>query len=137
MRPAVLLPPGWKADAARFEIFLDALPRDVRHVIEFRDPSWYAPDILRLMERRRVALCLHDMAGSATERARVGPFVYVRFHGATTKYGGGYDDARLRGWAAWLAGQRADGCDVYAYFNNDVGGHAPRDAAALRRMLED
>src|SRR5204862_158372 len=23
------LPPGWKADAARFEIFLDALPRDV------------------------------------------------------------------------------------------------------------
>jgi uncharacterized protein YecE (DUF72 family) len=29
----------------------------------------------------------------------------------------------------------AEGCDVYAYFNNDVGGHAPRNALTLRRML--
>jgi uncharacterized protein YecE (DUF72 family) len=26
---------------------------------------------------------------------------------------------------------------VYAYFNNDVGGHAPRDAMTLRRVLEE
>jgi len=26
---------------------------------------------------------------------------------------------------------------VYAYFNNDVGGHAPRDALTLRRALEE
>jgi uncharacterized protein YecE (DUF72 family) len=25
--------------------------------------------------------------------------------------------------------------DVYAYFNNDVGGHAPRDAVRLRERL--
>jgi uncharacterized protein YecE (DUF72 family) len=76
------------------------------------------------------------MKGSATERARVGPFVYVRFHGATAKYGGAYSEERLRRWAAWLNEQRDGGCDVYAYFNNDVGGHAPRDAAALKRLLE-
>jgi uncharacterized protein YecE (DUF72 family) len=40
---------------------------------------------------------------------------------------------RLR---SWLRTQLADGMDVYAYFNNDVGGHAPRDAVALRRLLE-
>jgi uncharacterized protein YecE (DUF72 family) len=105
--------------------------------MEFRDPSWYAPAILDLLARRRVALCLHDMAGSATERVRLGPFVYVRFHGASDKYGGGYSEDRLRGWADWLAAQRAEGCDVYAYFNNDVGGHAPRDAVTLRRLLEE
>jgi uncharacterized protein YecE (DUF72 family) len=131
------LPPGWKVDVDRFSRFLDVLPRRARHVVEFREPSWYSPEIFGLMERRRVALCLHDMQGSATARARVGPFVYVRFHGAASRYGGGYSDERLRGWAAWLDGQRADGCDVYAYFNNDVGGHAPRDAATLRRLLED
>jgi uncharacterized protein YecE (DUF72 family) len=60
----------------------------------------------------------------------------VRFHGASSKYGGGYSPDRLRRWADWLNAQRADGCDVYAYFNNDVGGHAPRDAAALKRLLE-
>ena len=131
------LPPGWKVDVDRFDHFLAALPRRVRHVIEFREPSWYAPEVLALMDRRGVALCLHDMAGSATARERTGPFVYVRFHGATSKYGGGYSSERLRGWARWLNAQRADGCDVYAYFNNDVGGHAPRDAMTLRRMVEE
>ena len=131
------LPPGWKVDVERFSAFLDALPRDARHVIEFREPSRYSPEILRLMERHRVALCLHDMPGSATERARIGPFVYVRFHGAGSKYSGGYSERRLRGWAEWLNEQRDAHGDVYAYFNNDVGGHAPRDAVTLRRLLEE
>jgi uncharacterized protein YecE (DUF72 family) len=131
------LPPGWKADAERFAAFLAILPRDVQQVIEFREPSWYADGIRALMARRGVALCLHDMPGSATERRRVGPFVYVRFHGAGAKYGGGYSRERLSGWAAWLNEQRSEGVDVYAYFNNDVGGHAPRDAMTLRRLLED
>ncbi|PYR77984.1 MAG: DUF72 domain-containing protein, partial [Acidobacteria bacterium] len=88
------------------------------------------------LDRRGVALCLHDMPGSATARERVGPFVYVRFHGATSKYGGGYAVDRLRSWAEWLNAQRDGSSDVYAYFNHDVGGHAPRDAVTLRRLLE-
>jgi uncharacterized protein YecE (DUF72 family) len=130
------LPPGWKRDVPRLEHFLQVLPRGVRHVLEFREPSWYADDVMALLERFRVALCLHDMRGSATGRERVGPFVYVRFHGATGNYGGGYSDDRLEEWARWLREQRAAGTDVYAYFNNDIGGHAPRDALTLRRMME-
>jgi uncharacterized protein YecE (DUF72 family) len=130
------LPPGWKLDRARLEHFLQALPGRVRHVLEFRDPSWYAPDVLARLAARRVSLCLHDMQGSATERARVGPIVYVRFHGPSGKYAGGYSERRLEGWAGWLHAQRVAGADVYAYFNNDLGGHAPRDAARLRRLLE-
>ena len=129
------LPPGWKADIERFRDFLQALPRSARHVVEFREPSWYGREIRELMERYRVALCLHDMPGSATGHERVGPFVYVRFHGAIGKYGGSYSDDRLRRWADWLNVQRAAGWDVYAYFNNDVGGHAPRNALTLRRMM--
>ena len=131
------LPPGWKVDVERFRRFLQTLPRRARHVIEFREPTWYSPEIRTLMEKYRVALCLHDMPGSATGRNRLGPFVYVRFHGATSKYAGGYSSERLRGWANWLNAQRDAGCDVYAYFNNDVGGHAPRDAVTLRQALEE
>jgi uncharacterized protein YecE (DUF72 family) len=131
------LPPGFKRDQHRFETFLAALPKGVRHVVEFRDPSWYADDVLRALERHGAALCLHDMRGSATVRERVGPFVYVRFHGASGTYSGGYPDERLAGWADWLAAERAQGRDVYAYFNNDVGGHAPRNAVTLRRFLEE
>ena len=131
------LPPGWKVNVDRFRHFVHVLPRRVRHVVEFRDPSWYDRQICDLIEERGMTLCLHDMPGSATARRPVGPFVYVRFHGATSKYGGGYPDERLRDWANWLNARRDEGCDVYAYFNNDVGGHAPRDAMTLRRALED
>jgi uncharacterized protein YecE (DUF72 family) len=131
------LPPGWKLDRDRLEQFLQVLPRDVRHVLEFREPSWYADDVYALMERHKVALCLHDMPGSATGRMRVGPFVYVRFHGASGRYDGSYPDHRLSEWADWLHAQLLTGADVYAYFNNDVGGHAPRNAVTLRRLLAE
>jgi len=129
------LPPGFKVDLGRLEHFLQQLPTGVRHVVEFRDPSWYADDVYRLMEKHRLSLCLHDMEGSATGRLRIGPIVYVRFHGQSGRYQGGYSGERLASWARWLAGEIASGADVYAYFNNDVGGHAPRDAVRLRQML--
>jgi uncharacterized protein YecE (DUF72 family) len=130
------LPPGWKVDRQRFDDFVSALPPDARHVVEFREPTWYEPQIEAIMRTRDIALCLHDMPGSATGRTSTGPFVYVRFHGASRKYGGSYSDEHLQRWAAWLVERNAEGCDVYAYFNNDIGGHAPRNALTLRRMLD-
>jgi uncharacterized protein YecE (DUF72 family) len=105
--------------------------------MEFREPSWYADSVSRLLERYGVARCLHDMKGSATGMERVGPFVYVRFHGATGTYSGAYPPDRLRRWADWLRSQHRAGCEIYGYFNNDVGGHAPRDAVTLRRFMEE
>jgi uncharacterized protein YecE (DUF72 family) len=65
----------------------------------------------------------------------VGPFIYVRFHFGTQKYGGRYDDARLDEWAGWLSDRAEEGMPVFAYFNNDTGGHAPRDAVRLRERM--
>jgi uncharacterized protein YecE (DUF72 family) len=129
------LPPGWKLDLPRLETFLRALPKGYRHTIEFRDTSWYDEDAYRLLARYKVALCLHDMQGSASGKLVVGPFVYVRFHHGTAKYGGRYPDDRLDDWADWLVDRISDGLDVFAYFNNDTGGHAPRDAVRLRDRI--
>jgi uncharacterized protein YecE (DUF72 family) len=131
------LPPGWKLDVCRLEHFLHVLPRGRRHVVEFRDPSWYDDRVFDMLEHSGVAMCLHDMRGSATFRERVGPFVYVRFHGAEKTYTGSYSNERLRSWADWLRRRRSSGTDIYAYFNNDAGGHAPRNAQTLRRYLEE
>jgi uncharacterized protein YecE (DUF72 family) len=118
----------------RLEIFLKELPPRRPYAIEFRDPSWYCAEVYALLTRFRVALCLHDMAGSATGRIAVGPFVYARFHGPQ-KYNGRYDDRVIEDWGAWIAGQMRDGRPAFAYFNNDIGGHAPRDAIRLRAAI--
>jgi uncharacterized protein YecE (DUF72 family) len=132
------LPPRWGCDVDRLRTFLEAAPRRHPQAIEFRDPSWYRDDVFALLRRHRFALCVHDMAGSAAPRILVGPFVYLRLHGPQ-RYAGRYPDELLRDWADWLSAARTSGSssrDVYVYFNNDVGGHAPRDATRLREMLE-
>jgi uncharacterized protein YecE (DUF72 family) len=138
------LPPRWAVDLERFEGFLKTLRRVSRqlrinapHAVEFREVSWYDDRVFALMEQHQVALCLHDMQGAATDRVVIGPCVYVRYHFGTRRYGGRYDDRRLATWAEWLAERAASGLDVYAYFNNDEGGHAPRDAVRLRSLIDD
>jgi len=128
------LPPRWPVNVERLQTFLKHLPRRRRHAIEFREPSWYSDEVLAMLELAGVAMVLHDMKGSTPNRIAIGPFVYLRFHG-TTRYGGRYDEETLEGWAEWLAPRINDGVPVYAYFNNDVGGHAPRDAKRLREAI--
>jgi uncharacterized protein YecE (DUF72 family) len=130
------LPPHWARNLERLEIFLRALPPRGLHTIEFRDRSWYVDETFALLRRYRTALCLHDMEGSATDRQLVGPFVYLRLHGPQ-RYSGGYPDDVLCGWAEWCTARRRDGIPVYTYFNNDAGGHAPRDASRLRALCEE
>lgn len=130
------LPPRWAYDRDRFELFLRALPKRRLHAVEFRDPGWYNGESFALLTRYGVALCLHDMRGSQSPRITVGPFIYVRFHG-TERYTGRYPDEHLREWSAWLTDGTRRGLSVYAYFNNDSGGHAPRDARRLRDFMRD
>lgn len=64
-------------------------------------------------------------------------FVYVRFHGPDPHhlYGGSYSDDDMRWWTDRFREWRAQGKAVYAYFNNDGGGNAVRNAATLKYFL--
>ena len=129
------LPPRWRLDLDRLDTFLRLLPGDLRHVFEFRDPTWINDEVLALLDRRGVSFCVHDIAGVDVPRVATGPLAYVRFHGPTGRYHGRYDEATLRTWSRWLAAQAASGREVYAYFNNDIDADAIGDALALRGLL--
>jgi uncharacterized protein YecE (DUF72 family) len=129
------LPPNLRINLARLEESLTLLPRDLTHVFEFRDPSWYHPQTIALLERYGASFCCHDMAGSASERWAVGPVAYVRFHGVSGKYWGRYSDETLLGWSDWMKAQAEAGRTVWAYFNNDIDAHAINNALTLQSMM--
>ena len=129
------LPPRWRVNPERLDAFTDILPGRIKCVFEFRDPSWYRDDIYRILERKKMSLCLHDMKGSASPVLPVGPVCYIRFHGTTGLYGGKYPVRKLREWAGIIKEQATRGREVYAYFNNDAGANAPKDAIKLKEML--
>jgi uncharacterized protein YecE (DUF72 family) len=118
---------------ARVHELLRLVPRRrARHVIEFRDPSWYEDDLLRTIDRAGLVVCWHDMPGSVIDDSP-GRFVYIRFHGTTGKYSGSYSRKVLAGWAERIRAI-ARTRDVYVYFNNDLGGTAVRNAETLRAL---
>ena len=135
------LPGNFTIDLARLEAFLAALPRlssgaRIRHVMEFRHPSWYVAETYHALRRHGVALCLHDKEGSEIDQPIDGPFVYVRFHGTSGRYHGSYGRRALTVWAHRLAEQMQDGRQIFAYFNNDPDAAAVDNALTLRSALQ-
>jgi uncharacterized protein YecE (DUF72 family) len=129
------LPPKWKADSGRLREFLALLPRKHHSAIEFRDESWYTPEIYEVLRRHNVALCIHDWHSAPWARELTANFTYLRFHGTSGRYAGNYPDDILQGWARQIQSWAPRLSNVYAYFNNDVAGHAIRNALTLRTVL--
>ena len=130
--------------------------RKLRHAVEIRNAALATPQFVALLRRHGIALVIADSAGHFPYFEDItGDFVYVRLHGDEKLYASGYTTAAIARWAeriaAWNAGAepadarriagppaaRASGRDVYVYFDNDMHGHAPVDALALQRALED
>jgi uncharacterized protein YecE (DUF72 family) len=135
----VQLPPRWKRDAERLDEFLGVAPTDVRWAVEVRDPTWLHDDVFTVLHRHHAALCIHDLIEKHPWE-RTTDWTYIRFHGPNAldqKYVGRYMGRRLAPAAKRLGGWRDDGCDIYAYFNNDWHGAAVEDAMWLRSRLLD
>lgn len=130
------LPPKWKADLSRLEDFLGLLPKQHRYVFEFRDESWLTEAVYDILRRHNSALCIHDWHQLPWPMELTADFTYIRFHGTGGRYSGSYPDHILRDWARRIRGWEGQLSAVFAYFNNDVGGHAIRNARSLRAMLE-
>jgi uncharacterized protein YecE (DUF72 family) len=129
------LPPRWKKNVERLRSFCSLLPKKYQHVIELRERSWIDDKVFALLEELKIGLCIHDLLQDHPRQV-TSKVAYVRFHGATGKYRGRYGKTALRHWAKWLCEQAASGRDAYAYFNNDIEGHALYDAQDLLELLQ-
>lgn len=131
------LPPRWHRNAERLRDFLEALPAGHRYTFEFRDPTWYSPDIYELLKAANCAFCIYELAGHQSPMEITADFVYIRLHGPGGKYQGRYTPSQLQAWARRCRHWMAEGKDVYVYFDNDQAGYAAFNAAELQDMLMD
>ena len=130
--PALIqLPPQLRRNDERLAGFLKLLRGRGRCAVEFRHDSWYAPEVFRILAEFDAALCVSDHHAAPAPWESTASFVYIRGHGPGGRYRGRYPEAELAGWARRIGGWRAQGRDVYAYFDNDVKAAAPVDAQAL------
>jgi uncharacterized protein YecE (DUF72 family) len=133
----VQLGPGQVRDDARLDYFLAGVPSWIRVAVELRHPSWHDDDVFAVLERHRAAYCVMSGAGLPCVLRATAPFVYVRLHGPDPShlYGGSYSESDLHWWADRINEWQATGKEVFAYFNNDGGANAVRNAQRLRALL--
>ncbi|MHB0913449.1 MAG: DUF72 domain-containing protein [Armatimonadota bacterium] len=119
------LPRNFRANPDRLRAFAEALPPDVRHVVEFRHPSWLSDEIFGILREHSMAYCITSLDAVAV----TAPFAYIRMHGG--ERGPNYEEEEL---ARWAEAARALP-EPYIYFNNDLMGYAPANARRLIELL--
>jgi uncharacterized protein YecE (DUF72 family) len=117
------LPPNLRADAGRLAAFLaDARGLGLRIAFEFRDASWFNPEIYRLLEQHSAALCVAESDELETPDVQTAPFFCYRLRQSE------YTQERLAEIQELLTRRSGLG-DVFAYFK-----HEEEPTGALRAV---
>lgn len=129
------LPPSLRRDNELLRSFLELLDRRRRHVLEFRHESWFETGVYEILRSFGAAFCAQSHPRLPEDFERTSDFLYIRFHGVPKLYTSNYSDAELERWADRIAEASGGTASVYCYFNNDVDGHAVRNAEKMREIL--
>ncbi|MGW1894354.1 DUF72 domain-containing protein [Streptomyces sp. NPDC002004] len=136
MGPVLLqLPPTLRADPVVLDTCLACFPPGTRVAVEPRHDSWWTSEVRAVLRSRGAALCWADRGSRpVTPLWRTADWGYVRFHAGRGRPWPRYGRGALLSWAGRIADTWPEDADVFAYFNNDLGGAAALDATAFRRF---
>jgi uncharacterized protein YecE (DUF72 family) len=125
------LPPTLKVDVAALDRTLAQFPRSVRVAVEPRHESWWTDEVRDLLKRHGAALSWADRKGRpVTPLWRTADFGYLRMHEGRATPWPRYGRTALTTWVDRIA-EESRAVAMYVFFNNDPGGAAVIDAAAM------
>ena len=129
------LPPNFKRDDERLATALRALPAG-RHCFEFREPSWFVPEVYELLRAHGAALVIADRPEvfEFQSQEMTTDWTFVRFHYGHRGRRGNYSRAELEEWAKRVGQWRRDR-EVFLYFNNDWEGFAIQNALWMAKQF--
>lgn len=138
-------PNNFLVNLKKLEVICKLLKNN-RAAFEFRNESWYIPEMYELLRKYNIALVFQpktklkhisdkyfDPKNIKTNDITAN-YVYIRFHGPE-EFGGSYGTQYLRQWAKFINKCIKFKLNVYVYFNNDIDAYAPYNAIELQRLI--
>ena len=136
----VQLPPSLRFDSSVAEAFLQLIAsyrNTGEFALEARHDSWFMPESISLLRHYGIASVIADSGGRFAEaEALTAPTVYLRFHGRGGLFSSLYSTDELTSFACKIKVWLAEGRQVWAFFNNDIDGHAAHNARELHGLVE-
>jgi uncharacterized protein YecE (DUF72 family) len=128
------LPPSYRYTKTRLNDIVSQLDHPARrNVVEFRHASWWNEEVYSAFRKAGIIFCSCSGPKLPDELIPTADEVYVRLHGPKRWYRHDYSKEELAEWAAKIKDSGAK--RAWIYFNNDNEARAPKNAAALRRMV--
>lgn len=126
-----------REDMARFIDLLPASlgPRNLRHAIEPRHPSFADPAFFELAAARNVAVVVAEAPDYPRFDELTADFVYARLQCSRDELETGYPEAALKAWAAQAHGWSDSGRDAYLFFISGAKHRNPAAAQALLKLI--
>jgi len=133
------LKPSHKIDLPLLKNFTEVLKAKagaVRHAFEFRNQTWFTDEVYALLKEQEMTFCFADYPSGFPEPSDEFSYIYIRRHGPSGQaYRGCYSEEQLKELSARVKSWLSQGKDVYVYFNNDIGGYAPKNALYLKELI--
>jgi uncharacterized protein YecE (DUF72 family) len=130
------LAPSTPYDPRRLKRALTAF-QDSRYVaVEFRHKRWLTQETKNLLQEMGSTFCNADSPKSELNNWLTSDTAYIRLHGHEHWYGYEYSNRELKNIYTLIKKMEKLGAKtIYVFFNNDIGGFAPKNALALMDIL--
>lgn len=121
------LPPSFKKNLDVLAAFIDDLSDDFKVAFEFRNASWLSDDVMEILIKNNVALCVAD-----GEKVEI-PVEVTATHAYFRLRDEGYEAPDIVRWAKTVREKAAACSDAFIYFKHEEQGKGPEFA---RLMLD-
>ena len=129
------LPPSLKQDISLLHDFLELLPSKPHSCFEFRHPSWENDTTFDLLARFGKSHVIVSKKNYPFAERHTGNIAYYRLHGPEQICASPYSCEFLEMLADHITELSNNGIPSFSFFNNDIGGHAVRNAQSLQKLV--
>ena len=124
------LPENMQKDPKRLEMFLKVLPADTPAVFDFRHPTWFDDEVVRLLRSQNRVFCMSDIEElPESYEYKTADWGYVRLRRVR------YTKAELVKWTKRIKAQKWK--DTYVFFKHEDEGTGPKLAEQFVNLAAD
>jgi uncharacterized protein YecE (DUF72 family) len=131
------LAPSMPYDPERLNKALLSFGEPDKIAVEFRHRQWITNEVKDLLKETGAIFCNADSPKFTLTDWITSDTAYIRLHGRENWYGYEYSSKEIQHiseTAQKMMGQNVK--NVYIFFNNDIGGFAPKNALVLMKLLK-
>ena len=130
------LPPKYIYTKERLELIVKSMHKGFKNVIEFRDDSWWIPEVFNRLKKEKLILCGIDYPDLPNDAVITNQTVYFRFHGRPRLYYSAYKGKDLEKIAETIFANKKV-TEAYVFFNNTATEAAIKNANWIKKYIDD